>query len=88
MESPQHDLHLDHVTLRDDTLTHQVRLILVRQRVYVSCNCRATPGQHSKAGKINYDHIGPSDSIAESRRLYNDPENHWAPFTKEDEAKW
>ena len=88
MESPQHDLHLDHMTERDDTLTHQVKLSLVKQRVTVSCNCRATQGKHSKAGKIFYEPMGFSDSIDESRRLYNNPANHNAEFTQEDEAKW
>lgn len=81
-------MHLSAVTLQDDALTHQVRFSLVRQRVAISCNCRATTGKHEKAGKLYYERIGFSESIEESRRLYNDPDNHWAPFGKEDEAKW
>lgn len=47
-----------------------------------------TTGTHEKAGKLYADPIGPSKNIQESRRLYNDPANHWAPFTDADKAKW
>lgn len=88
MENNHSDLRLDHQTLRDDTLTHQVRFSMVRRQVSVSCNCRATTGKHEKAGKIIYSSMGFSSTIEESRRLYNDPANHWAPFSEGDKAKW
>lgn len=70
--------------LRDETLTHQVRLILVGNSTVVSCNCRRAPGKNDKAGKLNYDHIGKTHDFNETRKLYNNPENHWAPFGEED----
>lgn len=82
------ELSLSHVTKQDPTLTHQVQLHLNNHVVYVSCNCRKTVGEHAKAGKLYYDPIGPSKNIEESRRLYNDPINHWAPFSDDDKARW
>jgi hypothetical protein len=32
--------------------------------------------------------MGTSKNIEESRELYNNPDNHFAPFTDEDKAKW
>lgn len=83
-------LRLSHMTLVDETLTHQVRFSSAYgSQVQVSCNCRKTVGKHEKAGKLIYDPIGLSRNIDESRQLYNDPDNHWAPFDSEvDRAKW
>jgi hypothetical protein len=81
-------MELPYQTVQDSTLTHQVRFSTTRNVVTVSCNCRMHPGAHAKAGKLNASPMGTSKSINESRELYNNPSNHWAPFTTEDEAKW
>jgi hypothetical protein len=81
-------MQLDHVTLQDDTLTHQVRFSSGYGGQKVSCNCRATTGEHSKSGKLYYDPMGVARDLIESRALYNDPDNHWAPFKEEDKATW
>lgn len=75
------------MALRDESLTHQAVISYYRDGTYVSCNCRATVGEHEKAGKIYYDHIGKTTNYQETRALYNNPENHWAPFSKEDELR-
>lgn len=80
-------MRLDHVTLQDDSLTHQVRFFTDHSRVFVSCNCRKKPPK-GPGGTISYGKMGESTNLDLSRRLYNDPANHNAPFTKEDEAKW
>lgn len=82
------ELRLDHTTPTDDSLIHQVRFHVVARVIKISCVCRRTTGQHEKAGKLYYSHIGSTKNIKESRELYNNPENHWAPFTEEDFAKW
>lgn len=79
---------LDHYTERDDTLIHQVRFVTRVQKIYVSCICRSRTGDHEKAGKLFQEPIGSTKNLAEARDLYNDPENHWAPFTNDDKAKW
>lgn len=81
-------MKLDHVTLQDDTLTHQVRFVTRGNTVCVSCNCRLTTGDHSKAGKAFHEPITSVRDLDEARRLFNDPENHWAKFGDEDHAKW
>lgn len=76
-------MRLDHYTLKDDSLTHQVRFLKIGNQydVVVSCNCLKNPdGSH--------DHMGTTKSIKESRRHYNNPDNHRAKFTDEDVAKW
>lgn len=82
-------MELSHMTPRDETLTHQV---VFTQRggggQNVSCNCRATVGEHEKAGKFYYSPMGESRNIETSRELYNNPDNHFAPFSDEDRAKW
>jgi hypothetical protein len=77
-----------HLTPLDDTLVHQVRFSTRNHVVVISCICRATTGQHEKSGKFYNEPIGRTANINESRRLYNDPKNHNAPFTQSDEAKW
>lgn len=78
---------LTEFTLQDDSLRHQVRFILTNNShtVQISCNCRK---YHTSQGVLAYKPIAPTSSIEESRRLYNDPVNHWIPFTDEDKAKW
>lgn len=82
------DIKLKYQTIANPDLIHQVHFTTSDNRTYVSCNCRRTPGEHSKAGKLTYKHIGESRGLDEARALYNNPENHFAPFGKEDEAKW
>lgn len=74
-----------HITLRDETLTHQVHFLNANSTVDVSCNCRTMIGSN---GMTWYEPMGRSRTIEESRKLYNNPANHWAPFSREDEAKW
>lgn len=78
-------LELKRQTVRDETLTHQVVLFTLGSVVQISCNCRLV---RHKTGSYGYDSMGPTANIEESRRLYNDPANHWNEFTGEDEAKW
>lgn len=82
------ELQLPYQTPLDDTLVHQVRFSSSHNVVQISCVCRNRTGRHEKHGKLYADPIGPTKDIEESRRLYNDPANHWAPFADEDKAKW
>lgn len=68
---------------RDTTLLHQVVLSTAGFGIAVSCNCRVTIGEHEKAGKLIYDHIGYSHNWQETCQLFNNPDNHWAPFGDE-----
>lgn len=79
-------IELDHITLQDDSLTHQVRFT----HRAVSCNCRATVGDHEKAGKVFYEPMdGQSATLDQARVLYNDPANHYQPFDPAvDGAQW
>lgn len=83
-------MELDHQTELDDTLTHQVRFTTINHQVHISCVCRSKDAlpPESRKGKAHFDPIGLSRNLDESRKLYNDPENHFAPFTDEDVAKW
>lgn len=81
-------LSLPFQTSADPTLLHQVIFTTRNHVVNISCNCRMTTGTHEKAGKLFAKPIGPTRNMEESRRLYNNPANHWAPFTDEDKAKW
>lgn len=81
------DLTLDHMTLADPTLTHQVIIFKPNQGfdIEVTCNCLA----HIKSpGGISHYSMGKTTTLDETRALYNDPTNHRKPFTKEDEARW
>jgi hypothetical protein len=49
------------VTLRDDTLPHQIRIIMAGG-IYVSCVCRTRRGMLP---------LGPSSSLAESWAVYD-----------------
>jgi hypothetical protein len=71
------------MTETDPTLPHQVVFFVPsgESRVHVSCNCR----RNSQGG---YGSMGVSHTIAVSRKLYNDPENHDKPFGEEDRSKW
>lgn len=79
-----------HMTLVDPLTVHQVRFIASAGGILVSCNCRvrAPESNNSTDGSRSHDPIGLSRNLDESRRLYNDPANHWAPFTEKDKAKW
>lgn len=77
-------LQLSRVTLQDDTLVHQVRFFYSYGMQTVSCNCL---GQWLR-GKMVYFPMGETKSLEQSRELYNDPENHNAPFGDKDKAKW
>jgi hypothetical protein len=84
------NMRLDHQTELDDTLTHQVRFTLINHQVNVSCVCRSKENlpPQERRHKSAFDPIGISRNIDEGRLLYNDPKNHFAPFTEEDKAKW
>jgi hypothetical protein len=75
-------------TYRDETLTHQVVFAQCGSGGQnVSCNCRRTK-EPRKRGDHDYSPMGESHNLEESRALYNNPDNHFAPFSKDDEAKW
>lgn len=76
-------LKLTHFTLSDPTLTHQVVIFFSGSHIFISCNCRKI-----KKNNISHHPIGPTSDLKESRELYNNPKNHWKPFSKEDEAVW
>lgn len=69
---------------------HEVILRLIKGKVHVSCICRTKPPttENGSDGSRSNVPIGPTRDLDESRTLYNDPDNHWAPFTEEDKAKW
>ena len=71
---------------RDDSLLHQVRLTTTNHKVFVSCNCRRTVpvSVNDKGGKLQWQPIGQTHDFDETKRLYNNPENHWAEFGEED----
>lgn len=81
-------MQLPFYTLRNAELPHQV--VLFNQTgnasVMVSCNCRKTVNRFNKV--LTYEPMGKTRNLDESRALYNDPNNHRIPFSKEDEAKW
>lgn len=79
-------LRLPYQTLRDETLTHQVHFYIGGDYVYMSCNCRRKPP--STTGQHSYSPITKNTDLAANRAAYNDPANHWKPFSQEDEAKW
>lgn len=89
-DASETDVELPYFTPLDDTLIHQVRFITRKRAIHISCICRtrAPSSENSKDGTRSLDSIGPTKSLEESRKLYNDPDNHWAPFTEEDKAKW
>lgn len=80
-------MQLSHVTLADDSLTHQVRFTTYHGGLYVSCNCRRTIVNETFQ-KLHTEAIGRYRDLDEARKLYNDPANHWKPFSKEDESRW
>lgn len=79
-------LQLSHATLRDESLPHQVVIFCNTGTIHVSCNCRKTGAGYNDLQ--HYESMGVTESIEESRRLYNDPANHRVPFSEEDVAKW
>lgn len=86
MTIKDHDLEIDHLTYQDDNLVHQVRIFnpKVSTEIVVSCRCRT----YVEDGITKISPIAPTRDIQESRKLYDDPYNHWEPFTEEDKAKW
>lgn len=78
--------HLDHYTDTDPSLTHQVIFGLIRGKTVVSCNCRARFNPVWKNRTASW--MGETHNLDEARELYNNPENHFQPFSREDEAKW
>lgn len=79
------------MTPRVDTAFHRVTFTLRKGKVHVGCICRtrAPETENSKDGSRSVDPIGPSVNLEESRVLYDNPDNHWAPFDPEkDKAKW
>lgn len=70
---------------------HEVVFSLKKGKVHVSCACRTRPPttENGKDGSRSHVSMGESKSLDESRELYNNPDNHWAPFDPEkDNAKW
>ena len=67
-----------------DTGNHSVILRSRKRTITVSCKCRTRTGNHSKAGKPYAEPIGETRNWNETVALYNDPENHWAPFEEKD----
>ena len=63
---------------------HKLLLRVRKHKIYLSCACRETKGKHSKAGVRLYSYIAETTNFDQTREYYNDPENHWAPFTDED----
>jgi hypothetical protein len=71
---------------RDKSLLHQVILEVHSggtnkdkgHHIFVSCNCR-----RKKGGA--YAPMGYTENTTDTKRLYNDPNNHLIPFTEEDE---
>lgn len=63
---------------------HSVILRNHKRSITVSCKCRMRTGTHSKAGKLYAEPIDVTRNWNETVALYNDPENHWAPFTEAD----
>jgi hypothetical protein len=72
---------------QNDELTHQVRISYSGAGISVSCNCRVTTGRHEKAGKLIYDPIGYTTGYEDTKRLFNNSENHWEPFTEGDKIR-
>ena len=74
-----------YVTPRDESLDHQVIFVVLgkksAKRIHVSCNCL----KNSRGG---HDSMGQTCELTQSRKIYNNPDNHRKPFTQEDEAKW
>lgn len=67
-------------------IVFRVRKIGKADKAIVSCKCRAVLGKHDRRGGEFYDAI--SDEVGVNFfDLYNQPENHWAPFTEEDRIK-
>lgn len=69
-------------TPRDELLVHQVVFLTTNHdqgHPYVSCNCRRRAGVEP---------MGKTVDLDESRELFNNPDYHVEPFTKEDEARW
>lgn len=78
-------------TLRDTSLPHQVILSASHGKITVSCNCRLervsadqnpAPGVFIP-GALAYKPIGITHNTDDTKRLYNDPKNHYTEFTKE-----
>lgn len=72
-------------------VTHQVRFTARNHKIMVGCICRIRlegSTEYIVDGSRKVHMIGETKNLDESRALYNDPENHWLPFTEEDKAKW
>jgi hypothetical protein len=85
------DVKLPYQTPLRDDLNHQVRFVLKDHKTYVGCICRVRLEGSTEFlvnGSRKVQMIGPAVGLDESRELYNNPENHWLPFTEEDKAKW
>jgi hypothetical protein len=78
---------LPYVTLRDETLPHQVVFLIMNCTTMVSCNCLAI--KNINKDLTSHDPIGPAPTTADARELYDNPNNHRGPkFTDLDRAKW
>ena len=56
----------------------------------VGCVCRVVRGTSKYVVDFSrsLSPIGEHKGLDEARELYNDPDNHFAPFTEADRAKW
>lgn len=67
---------------------HQIVLRQNSKNATVSCYCRAVLGRHVREpGGVDYCEpmVWPAHLTAFT--VYNQPENHWAPFTEENRIK-
>lgn len=70
-----------YTTPRDPSLPHQVVFTALAGHAYISCNCRR--GENG-----GYSPIEACHDIKHARELYDNPENHFKEFSKEDESRW
>lgn len=74
-------------TTSSEELIHQIVFRRARPNVTtVSCRCRAIFGKHNRRGGEVYEPMDwPEGQTA--WQVYNQPENHYAPFTEKDRIK-
>jgi len=68
---------------------HQIKFRRDGKRTYVSCDCRAVLGKHSR-NAADPEFYEPMPFPQEGERLfdvYNKPENHNEPFTERDRIR-
>jgi hypothetical protein len=65
---------------------HQIVFRVRKGKAIVSCKCRAVYGKHDRRGGDYFLAI-PSEVGDNFWELYNQPENHFAPFADSDRIK-